>query len=189
MWFSNYQEVYIYNLKEVLDLELGETDYDWSDIFEDFRTVSGELDPDPIINSLWDKYIFPRIYGSYFIPGDSETFSREFMERWVEKAQALLDSTSQKYKPMIAAFERLKAKLGEPVEGSTEAWFNDTPQDLTASEAEDLSHVSTYNKSVTKSDMGTAAQHLADINSNVVSMYQNWANEFIIGMGVEHDEQ
>ena len=91
-----------------------------------------------------------------------------------------MGNASARYKPLIDAVEKSKDGLMADVDTTSRNWFNDAPSAKNAdASGEDLTHLSTYSKSVSSSGYGTPMQRLKELDDEILDIYGRWAREFI----------
>lgn len=157
----------------------------WSDIREDMlSTVEDEA-----LNALTsaDGRIRPSTIVSFYMDetdadgADEKKYIEGCMERW------LID-TATRYTPLIDAVTESKSKLMADVDTTSRNWFNDAPSARNASAmGEDLTHLSTYSKSVSSSGYGTPMQRLKELDDEILNIYERWAREFIAAFSLERE--
>ena len=122
-----------------------------------------------------------------FYDEETESIADEIDDARNRMCQWLLDA-SGRYSPLIEALKSNKDKLLSDVDTTSRSWFNDAPSARNAdSSGEDLSHLSTYSKSVSSSAYGTPMQRIKELDDEIMDIYERWAREFISAFSLERE--
>ena len=104
------------------------------------------------------------------------------------RMKQFMKSASERYSPLIAALKDNKDKLLADVDTTSRSWFNDAPSAKNAdASGEDLTHLSTYSKSVSSSAYGTPMQRIKELDDEIMNIYERWAREFISAFSLERE--
>lgn len=152
------------------------------DLYED---IIGKQAPrwDIQIETLWQEYIFPTYFDScvyrFEATNDSAERSvrmRKASHKWIFQLIALINTTKNKYVPLIKEFEANSANLMNKISTKSTARFNDTPQiegDLSGVE-----FTTNITVSENESDGATVAVRLAEVKAAWENIYYQWMREF-----------
>lgn len=192
---NRYQTVYEYTLSECLSAVVERYGSE-RNLWEAAKKVNDALTQVPLTLSKPDdeaaKMVSDLIYlrcgqsvavitdDPYPIPID--------VQRFFLRYYAAIVATATAYATRLHLFDEQRGHLMDPVKGSTtnKRWYNDTP--ATAQTTEPLDHLASFSKdtSETNSDLNTVASRLAEIDGSIRNVLQEWANEIIEKMELEH---
>lgn len=158
----------------------------WSDVLPDVYT---ELESDEsaikVVNIV-DYSIRAGTVVSYY-DDETETESKE-IHAMKNRMIQFMKCASERYSPLISALSANKDKLLADVDTTSRSWFNDAPSAKNAdASGEDLTHLSTYSKSVSSSAYGTPMQRIKELDDEIMNVYERWAREFISAFSLERE--
>ena len=130
--------------------------------------------------TLFNQYILPKYWNNYIAVSDDYTTMQNNLFKFFGQFIAWLLSSSEKYTPIINAFQTKKTLLLAQIAQNSDTLmkFNDTPQG--SGDFSDDSHATnvTGTSSTSSSDMETPIKRLAEINDTWHNIYEDWAKEF-----------
>lgn len=183
----NYIEYEYFTLDDLVGddyITTGDVIRNLQEVYEDIMDTQAprfELE----VENLWAQYIMPTYFDSYVfridITGaynydDRHAKINRASSKWILQFVALINTTKNKYIPLIKEFEANSAKLMDKISTKSTARFNDTPQiegDLSGVE-----FTTNITVSENESDGATVAVRLAEVKAAWENIYYQWMREF-----------
>lgn len=141
---------------------------------------------DDIINGLithvYNRHAKDYVFQKYGDWNDDLSLNTSDFPDAILQILNVIDSTIEKYVPMLKLAKDNSGDLLKPVQSTTTGHvkFNDTPQADDETGFADDDHASTYteNGQVTSVDVGTLMERLNSVFNNYMSVILKWSNEF-----------
>lgn len=175
----NYTEYTYYTLEELMNINYVENPSEVPMLGAVYESIFGVQRPQlrDEVEVLWSNYIVPTYFDAFVVRAEetSDTITSLY-KKWLAKFMALIQSTEQKYIPLIEHYEDAANHLMDDIHQKSTVRLNDTPYiDQNLSGVEYTSNITVND---TETQGGTTAVRLAEVKAVWENLYYQWMREF-----------